>query len=94
MKENEVEVNDSLLLKDIIILSISVSIDAASVGVTFSCLNTDIILPLISIFITTFITSVIGVILGHIVGNKYNHISKIIGGLILISIGIKILLFN
>lgn len=90
IKEEDRIDNDSIKIKDIIILSLSVSIDALIVGVTFSCLNINIIYPLISIFLTTFITSFIGVYIGNKVGNKYNRKALVVGGLILIAIGLKI----
>ncbi|MFH2011162.1 MAG: manganese efflux pump MntP family protein [Pseudomonadota bacterium] len=80
--------NNSVLL----MLSIATSIDALAVGVSFAFLKIIIVTPIIIIGIVTFMFSFIGVF----VGNKYGHLFEskieIIGGIILIGIGAKILL--
>lgn len=72
-------------------LAIATSIDALAVGISFSLLNITIILPVLIIGIVTFFLSFIGVYIGDKIGSKYGNKIDIIGGLILIFIGIKIL---
>lgn len=81
-------------LKELLILSIATSIDAFAVGVTFAILNTAIITPIIIIGLVTFILSFIGVYIGKNVGHLFENKIEILGGLILIGIGFKILIEN
>ena len=75
-----------------ILLAIATSIDAFAVGITFSFLDINILSSITIIGITTFIISIIGVIIGNKIGNKYQRKAKILGGLVLIFLGAKILL--
>ena len=93
-KDDVVQLNDSLGFKIMFLLSVSISMDAFSVGISYALLNLNIILSSILNFSITFITTYIGCILGSKIGSKYSSISKTIGGIILISLGIKILLTN
>ncbi|MBN2063469.1 MAG: manganese efflux pump [Sedimentisphaerales bacterium] len=90
--DEEKERPDPLSLKVLLILAIATSIDALAVGVTFSCLNMAIVMPVIIIGIVTFITSLAGVYIGDFFGNIFGDKLEIFGGLILIGIGAKILL--
>lgn len=81
-------------IKDILILSIATSIDAFAVGVTFAFLNTPILLPILIIGLVTFVLSLIGVYLGKNIGHLFGNKIEILGGLILIFIGLKILIEN
>ncbi len=80
--------------KELLILSIATSIDAFAVGVTFAFLNIAIILPILVIGLVTFILSFIGVYIGKNIGHLFENKMEIIGGVILIIIGFKILLEN
>lgn len=91
MSEKE-EINDIIDIKIMIILSIATSIDALAVGVTFAFLKVDILFAVSLIGIVTFLLSVLGVKIGNKFGDKYERKSEIVGGLILIFMGIKILL--
>ena len=42
--------------------------------------------------VTTFVLSVLGVVIGHTVGSRYEKVASIVGGVVLILIGLKILL--
>ena len=90
-KESE-NSNDKVDFKTMIILSIATSIDALAVGITFACLKTKIIVPAMTIGIITFLMSVSGVKIGNKFGDKYERKAEIMGGVILILLGIKILL--
>ncbi|MCC7558077.1 MAG: manganese efflux pump MntP family protein [Methanobacteriaceae archaeon] len=80
--------------KELLILSIATSIDAFAVGVTFAVMNTPIIEPILIIGLITFILSFLGVYLGKSVGRLFENKIEILGGIILIGIGFKILLEN
>ena len=88
-KEN---VNDDVGFKTMIILAIATSIDALAVGITFAFFNVNLILAVSLIGIITFIISVIGTKIGNRFGDKYERKAEMVGGIILIFLGIKILL--
>ncbi|MBQ3964982.1 MAG: manganese efflux pump [Firmicutes bacterium] len=80
-------------LGELIVLAVATSIDALAVGVAFA------VLPGVHIFsaagfigCTTFVLSFIGVVLGFKTGKLLEEKAQILGGLILIAIGVKILL--
>ena len=73
-------------------LAIATSIDALAVGLSFSFLNIQIVNPVIIIGSITFVISLAGVQLGSRFGGKFGNKMEIIGGIILIAIGLKILL--
>ena len=84
--------NDSLDFKTMFLLAIATSIDALAVGVSFACIQEKLWSSVVIIGITTFLFSVLGVKIGHVFGSKYEKSAGIIGGIILILIGLKILL--
>ena len=88
-KEN---VNDDVGFKTMIILAIATSIDALAVGITFAFLNANLILAVSLIGIITVVISVIGTKIGNRFGDKYERKAEMVGGIILIFLGIKILL--
>ena len=73
-------------------LSIATSIDALVVGLSFGFLDMPILFPVIVIGAVTFIASMLGMLFGKQIPAKRSHQSLILGGVILISIGIKILI--
>ena len=75
-----------------LILSIATSIDALAVGITFAFLKVNIIPAVIFIGIITLIISMCGVKIGNIFGDKFKSKAELLGGIILICIGLKILL--
>ena len=92
MSKEKDEANDSIKVKDMLILAIATSIDALAIGITFAFLEVNITLAVSLIGIITFIISVIGVKIGNIFGDKYEKKAELAGGIILIGLGIKILI--
>lgn len=88
---NENKIDDSVKFSTMIILALATSIDALAVGISFAFLDVNILFSALVIFIITFILSLFGVILGNKFGNKYEKISQILGGTILILMAFKIL---
>ncbi len=85
--------NDSFSFKTMLILAVATSIDALAVGITFALLpDVNIVAAVSFIGITTFVISAIGLKVGNIFGLKYKSKAEIVGGIILILIGTKILL--
>lgn len=78
--------------KTLFLLSVATSIDALVVGVTFALLPVDIWLAVIIIGIITFFLSLFSIYIGKKSGEQWGKKAEIIGGLILIGIGIKIVL--
>jgi len=76
----------------LLILSVATSLDALAVGFSFAFLVTDILLPVIVIGVVTFALSLIGVAIGDRLGHFFEKKIEILGGLVLIAIGVKILL--
>ena len=79
-------------IKTMFLLAIATSIDALAIGVTFAFLQVNIWTAILIIGVTTFIFSFVGVAIGNYFGSKYSKPASIIGGVILILIGTKILL--
>jgi len=82
----------SLGFKTMFLLAIATSIDALAVGVSFACIRVKLWSSVIVIGLTTFAFSVLGVKIGNVFGSKYEKSAGVIGGIILILIGLKILL--
>lgn len=85
--------NASLAFKEMLLLAIATSIDALAVGVTFAFLPDIPILPAVSfIGVITFLLSALGMKVGNVFGMKYKARAELVGGIILILIGSKILI--
>ena len=84
--------NGNLKLATLLTLAIATSIDALMVGLSFALLQTSIVLPIAVIGAVTFTLSALGFIFGHKLGEIFESRIKIVGGLILIGIGLKILI--
>ena len=91
-KKEEGENNGSLDFKTMFLLAIATSIDALAVGVSFACIQVKLWSSVLIIGLTTFLFSVLGVKIGNVFGSRYEKSAGIIGGIILILIGLKILL--
>jgi putative Mn2+ efflux pump MntP len=83
---------DPLQLKIRIHMAIATSIDALIVGFSFALLEFRILLSLFIIGSVTFIVSMLGLLFGKKIGSRLGKRMEIVGGIILIAIGIKILL--
>jgi len=73
-------------------LAIATSIDALAAGIGLTMINYSIFLAATLIGFVTFTLSFLGVFAGHKFGNYFNKNLEILGGVILILIGVKILL--
>ncbi|OUQ21735.1 hypothetical protein B5E84_00265 [Lachnoclostridium sp. An14] len=82
----------ALGVKEMFLLAVATSIDALAVGITFAFLDVEILPAISFIGITTFSLSVVGVKAGNVFGRKYEARAEIVGGVILILLGTKILL--
>jgi putative Mn2+ efflux pump MntP len=76
----------------LLILSVATSIDALAVGLSFSLLKISITTPVVLIGVVTFLLAFAGFSFGNKLGKFFERKVKVIGGVVLIVIGVKILL--
>lgn len=92
---NEDDANDSFGIKTMFFMAIATSIDALAVGITFAFMIKDILYLLFAvgaIGVITFLLSMAGIKIGNIFGTRYKSKAELLGGIILILIGVKLLL--
>ena len=92
LDNDEEEADASLDVKTMFLLAVATSIDALAIGITFAFLKVSIIPAVCFIGIVTFIISFAGVKIGNVFGARYKNKAEIVGGIILILLGLKILL--
>jgi putative Mn2+ efflux pump MntP len=73
-------------------LSVATSIDAFAVGLSFAFLEVNVLLASSTIGITALLVTTIGLILGKKAGTLIGKRAEIVGGVILLGIGLRILL--
>ena len=91
LDNDEEEADASLDVKTMFLLAVATSIDALAIGITFAFLKVNIIPAVCFIGIVTFIISFAGVKIGNVFGARYKNKAEIVGGVILILLGLKIL---
>jgi putative Mn2+ efflux pump MntP len=77
--------------KVLIPMSLATSIDAFAIGIGFSFFIDSIIFPALLITLVTFVVSLFGIYMGRKLGSNLAGKAEILGGIILIIIGTKIL---
>ncbi len=77
--------------KTLVLLSVATSIDAFTVGLSIAFLNIPVLLSVLMIGLVAFILSVAGLLAGARLSLRFGKRMEIIGGLILLSIGIRVL---
>ena len=90
--KEEADESDSLRFQHMLLLAIATSIDALAVGITFAFLDTPILEAITIIGITTMIISIVGVVIGNYFGGKYKHKAELVGGILLVLLGVRILI--
>lgn len=75
----------------LVLLSLATSLDAFAVGVSFAMLNIQVWYPAIVIGLVAGLLTVAGMVFGSRLGRRFGTTVEIIGGLILILIGVKVL---
>ena len=75
-----------------VLLSIAVSIDAFAVGLSLGLLGVVIWTPALVIGLVTSVLSLVGLRVGNGFGKKYGKPVEVLGGLVLIGIGIRIVI--
>lgn len=94
-KKSEEHRFDPTRLKVIMALAVATSIDALAVGISFAFTGYDTLdklaYPLYAIGVSSFVISLVGSLIGVFFGKRFNCRMELLGGLVLISIGVKIL---
>ncbi|MCR4610418.1 MAG: manganese efflux pump MntP family protein [Lachnospiraceae bacterium] len=92
-RNDDLSDDGKLDIKELFLLAIATSIDAFAVGVTFAFYENINVWAAISIIgIVTAVIAAIGVVIGNVFGSRYKFPATILGGVVLILLGIKILL--
>jgi manganese efflux pump family protein len=76
----------------LVILSVATSLDALAVGLSFALVKTPVVIPSILIALVAFGLSCVGLFAGCKLGEKFGKRMEIVGGLVLIGIGVRILI--
>lgn len=92
LSDKDEETDSAMDFKNMLVLAVATSIDALAAGISFAFLDVNIWWAIGFIGCITFILSGIGIKIGSIFGAKFKSKAEILGGLILIIMGIKILL--
>lgn len=91
-EELNVALKDPTRKWSLMLLSIATSIDAFAVGLSIAFLKVDIIAPIIVIGLVALAFTIVGMICGKRLGGYLGRKAELVGGVILIAIGIKILI--
>lgn len=92
-KDEEEQTDADLSVRTMFVMAVATSIDALAVGISLAMAGVgNIYLAVLLIGATTFALSAVGVKVGSVFGSKYEKKAEIVGGVILILLGVKILL--
>jgi putative Mn2+ efflux pump MntP len=92
LSSDDEEISDEFSFKEVTLLAVATSIDAFAVGITFALFDDPVWISSIIIGVVAFAFSVAGIFIGRKLGDYFGDKFQILGGVILILIGIKILL--
>jgi putative Mn2+ efflux pump MntP len=76
----------------LVIMSVATSIDAMAVGLSLGMLHAEIFSASLIIGLVTFGLSLFGLLAGNRLGERFGKRMEVLGGLLLIGIGVRILL--
>jgi putative Mn2+ efflux pump MntP len=76
---------------NLVLLSVATSIDALAVGFSLAMIEVAIWAPSILIGVVTASLSLVGIFIGDKLGKRFGRRMEIVGGLLLVLIGVKIL---
>lgn len=90
-EDDEDSKGDLYGLRVMTVLAIATSIDALAVGITLPLLDAPLVLSLVTIGVTTAVCSALGLFAGRRFGAMLGKRLDVVGGLVLIGMGLKIL---
>jgi manganese efflux pump family protein len=88
--ESELHKTDPSRGGTLLVICIATSIDAMAVGLGLAMLKTGIIFPSVVIAVVTLGLSLFGLLAGNSLGEKFGKRMEVLGGLILLAIGLRI----
>lgn len=92
LKEDEDDKNfNPLNIRILLMMSLATSIDALVVGISFAFIEYNWFVSGFIIGATTYIISMLGILFGKKMGHRFGNKMEIVGGVILILLGVKIL---
>lgn len=78
--------------KMLVILSVATSIDALAVGLSIAFIQVPVLLSVIMIGVVAFLFSIVGISMGARLGESFGKRMELLGGIILLFIGIRIVI--
>lgn len=92
LKEDDDDKNfNPLNIRILLMMSLATSIDALVVGISFAFIEYNWFVSGFIIGATTYIISMLGILFGKKMGHRFGNKMEIVGGVILILLGVKIL---
>lgn len=76
----------------LVLLSLATSIDALAVGLSLAIIDGSILFSILSIGIVSFLLSIAGCLLGNRLGSRFGKRMELLGGILLIGIGLRVLI--
>ena len=92
LSDEEEGVDGDTGFRTMLVLAIATSIDALAVGISLAMTGDDIVISAVLIGAVTFLISAFGVKIGSLFGDRFGKKAELVGGVILIVIGLRILL--
>ena len=90
-KDEDYNVAPDFSFRTMFAMAVATSIDALAVGVSFAFLKVNIWIAILVIGATTFVFGCVGVKIGNVFGARFKDKAEVVGGVLLIALGIKIL---
>lgn len=75
---------------DLVLLSVATSVDALAVGLSLAIIGSQILFPAMVVGVIACLLTLIGMLVGKHIGLLWGERVEILGGLVLIGIGVKI----
>ncbi|WPO87178.1 manganese efflux pump MntP family protein [Herbiconiux sp. KACC 21604] len=91
-KAEQREIESRLDVRELLVLAVATSIDALAVGISLAFVAASIWEAIAVIGVTTAVLTFAGIVVGHRVGLRFRGPAEVVGGVILVLIGLKILL--
>lgn len=92
LSDEEEGVDASTGFRTMLVLAVATSIDALAVGISLAMTGDDIMTSAVVIGVVTFLISASGVKIGSLFGDRFGKKAELVGGVILILIGLRVLL--
>ncbi len=89
--DSEISENDPSRGVHLVVISVATSIDAMAVGLGMAMLKVSILFPSLVIAVVASAFSLVGLLAGGKLGERFGKRMEVLGGLILIGIGLRIL---